>query len=213
MEKRFATHIKGEQILFKHASGRSAERGREVHEYHEIIWVMGGDVEFFSEALHTPMMRDQIVLIPKEIYHQFVIRGDEESYHRCVFSFYDLPELSELIARGMRKVRIMDMTPDLRSFFEQAVRTAESARASDEEKRAVIRSVLTLLICNLAQGAERVEATPEKKPASIVSRCVEYINGHLSEPLTVAGIAKELNVSPSLLSHTFKNEMNIAPYR
>jgi AraC-like DNA-binding protein len=42
---------------------------------------------------------------------------------------------------------------------------------------------------------------------------VEYINGHLSESLTVAGIAKRLNISPSLLSHAFKNEMNIAPYR
>lgn len=213
MEKGFAMYVKDEHTLFKYAKGKSARNGREFHEYHEIIWLMGGEVEFFSETLHMPLARDQIVMIPKEVYHQFVIRGDEESYHRCMFNFYDLPEIASLIVQSMKGVRILDLTPEIKSLFRQAISASESAHASDEERRAIVRAALTLLICKLAQESERFEATPQTEPDSVVARCVEYINQHLSESLTVAGIARALSISPSLLSHTFKDEMNIAPYR
>lgn len=200
-------------MLFKYAKGRSARNGREFHEYHEIIWLMAGEVEFFSEEIRSPLICDQIVMIPKESYHQFVIRGDEENYRRCMFNFYDVPALAAPIARGMQGVRIMDLTPEIGSLFNQAIRAAESDRLSEGEKREILRSVLTLLIFELATHADAAETGLKKDGDSIVSRCVEYINGHLSEPLTVAGIARELNISSSLLSHVFKDEMHIAPYR
>jgi len=213
MEKSFATYVRDEQLLFKYAKGKSARNGREFHEYHEIIWLMAGEVEFFSEEIRTPLICDQIVMIPKESYHQFVIRGDAENYRRCMFNFYDVPALAAPIARGMRGVRIMDLPPEIGSLFNQAIRAAESERLSEEEKREILRSVLTLLIFELASRADGAEVGLKKDGDSIVSRCVEYINAHLSEPLSVAGIARALNISPSLLSHTFKDEMHIAPYR
>ncbi len=213
MEKNFATYLRDERMLFKYAQGKSARNGREFHEYHEIIWLIAGEVEFFSEEIRAPLICDQIVMIPKESYHQFVIRGDEEHYRRCVFNFYDLPELSAPILCAMQGVRIMDPTPELKALFHQVIRAAESDRLSDQEKKAILRSVMTLLIFELAQSVDVAREELPQKDDSLVSRCVEYINRHLSEPLTVAGIARALNISPSLLSHTFKNEMHIAPYR
>lgn len=46
-----------------------------------------------------------------------------------------------------------------------------------------------------------------------VHDAVSIINSSYTEAITVEGLARQLCVSPSLLSHKFKNELNISVYK
>ena len=95
MQEVFSKFVYGDRCTYKHAKGTGAYPSREFHNYHEILLFVGGQTTFLSEEKRTPLSPYQIIIIPKETYHQFLNVTDEE-YHRCVFSFYDTPEYKKL---------------------------------------------------------------------------------------------------------------------
>ena len=46
-----------------------------------------------------------------------------------------------------------------------------------------------------------------------VSAVLEYVRGHLSEPLTVADIAEQVSLSPSAFAHLFRDVTGRSPYQ
>ena len=67
-----------------------------------------------------------------------------------------------------------------------------------------------MLLSELEENKSSDFATPQ---SSVVKTAVEYVNEHINECITVDDIANYCNVSASLLSHIFKKEMNISPYK
>ena len=92
MEKAYAKYIINDNITFKHAKGASTETGNEFHTFHEIIYFMEGDAKFISENMQIPVKPNTLIIIPTETYHQFLINGSQDDYHRCVFHFANIPE-------------------------------------------------------------------------------------------------------------------------
>lgn len=212
MNNSFSKYIVDEQMLFKHAKGTGALKGREFHEYYEIILFLDGELEFFSDEMRVRLKKDQLIMIPKQMYHQFVIKGREDDYHRCVFNFYDSAELCALIEKSMGRLRVVDASDYVKLLFGKAIEIAES-ELDEKEKKTLLRSLLFLIINELSGDMPSAEKSHEKGESSLSLRALEYINAHLCEHLTISVIAKELNISPSLLSHSFKKEMGISPYR
>ena len=197
-------------LTFKNAVGVGAIRGKEFHEYHEILLFINGNVEFFSEKIHTILSPDSIVIIPKESYHQFIIKSDEESYRRCVFNFYSIPMLEDSIKKCMREVAIVTLTPRLKLLFEKAIEISVDDLCEDE-KLFILSSVLSIIVSELSTQSH--QSLPAVTYNAVVISCVEYVNAHLCEPLSISDIAKHLNVSVSSLTHSFKRDMNISLYR
>jgi AraC-like DNA-binding protein len=46
-----------------------------------------------------------------------------------------------------------------------------------------------------------------------VSAVLEYVTGHLAEPLTVADLAEQVSLSPSAFAHLFREVTGRPPYR
>ena len=128
MEESFSSYIKGDQILFKYAKGVGALRGREFHEYHELILFLAGDVDFYSDELHLSLKPDQLVIIPKERYHQFVIKSDEQNYKRCVFSFYETPDMSDFLSKAFNNVRVIEANEFTLDLFKKVIELSESEK-------------------------------------------------------------------------------------
>lgn len=199
-----ARYVTGEHFTFKHAKGVSDKSGREFHSHHEIIWFMDGQARFISEQLHTPLAPNTLILIPRESYHQLLITGPQEDYHRCVFHFLHIPGLEGLIAKSLTDVQLLQGNPRLRELFRQAVTVAADP---GEDSAAVMQSILTLILYETVQNHPEPIREGED---SVTSRCVSYVNQNITTPLSLAAIAGTLNVSVSYLSHTFKKEMNIS---
>lgn len=119
MQKTFSRHIKNDLIDFKYAKGTSDRSGKEFHNFHEIIYLMDGNIEFISDNMHTQLAPECLIVIPKNSYHQFIINNNQDMYHRCVFNFFDIDGLQPLINQNLSNVYICTPTKQQKNFFEK----------------------------------------------------------------------------------------------
>lgn len=208
MDGLFTDYLHGEDILFKHARGVSDRSGKEFHIYHEIILFLGGDAEFITEDLHMQLKEATLILIPGQTYHQMVIHGDQQQYYRCVLQFGDRAVPAELTEKSMNAVRAVTVDREIRFLFDKLIRSTNKETAYTPT---VLRSVLVLLLDALTAPEDMTRVNDHQK--EIVRRAVDYINGNLSQPLTVGTVARACNLSESALSHLFKKEMYIPVHK
>ena len=210
MENLFTKYIKDEDVTFMYAKGASGKTGKEFHTYHEIIYYMGGKAKFISENIHTTLKPNTLIIIPAETYHQLLITGPQEDYHRCVFHFLNIPELKELIDQSMNGALFLTMNKQLQFLFNQLISLTEKT-CSGAVNSAILRSVLCLVLNEISANTHFSEEATS--PDTLSEKSVVYIAKHISEPISITDIADELNVSVSHLAHAFKQQMNISIYQ
>lgn len=204
----FSNHITGENLNFKYAKGISCHSGKEFHPFHEIVLFMGGEAEFISETVHTKIKPQTIVVIPKETYHQFVIKGDQSQYLRCVFQFDETSQNKEFINNNIKKIIMTDSDKYISMLFDKLILLS---RNSDNFSSQIAEATLTLIIDAIAtKDFADSNFEPNNK---ITTAAIKYIGERLTEKLCVEDIAKWLNISPSTLMHNFKSNMNISIHK
>ena len=209
MQDKFSKFVYDERCTYKHAKGTSAAPSREFHNYHEILLFVGGQTTFLSEEKRILLSPYQVVIIPKETYHQFLNECDEE-YHRCVFSFYDIPEFSEMIEKCMRYPRVIEASGEQKTWFRKMNETIDSD-CSEKEKQILMHALLALVLSETAHGHQTVKEGSE--PNEITTKSIELINKNLSGKISIPELSKSLNVSVSTLTQTFRKDMKISVYQ
>ena len=207
MEQCSASYVTGQHISFKHAKGPSDLQGKEFHVHHEIIWFMGGQAHFISDRIHTPLEPNSLVLIPCESYHQLLITGSQEDYHRCVFHFLHVPNVQSLIQKTMVMPAVLRMNSCLEELFHRMIGVAVNP-SGVQEQEAVMHGVLTLVLHEITQLQPVTISTCQEN--TIVGKCLRYINSDITQPLSLDTIAEALHVSESYLSHAFRKQMQIS---
>lgn len=202
MNTLFEHFIKSEDITFKYAKGRSTKLGKEFHVFHEIVLFIDGSAEFTTESIHTKIPPNTLIVIPKETYHQIAIHEKQEEYCRCLINFYDIPELSGLIARAMKQPIIIQTDKNIEYLFKKLIKNL-----SETDAKYLLKSVLALLLSEIVYKSNTYVS--ETSQNVLVTSAVQYINSNLTRKITIEEIAKECMISPSALSHVFKKEMNI----
>lgn len=206
MSEIFTRYLKSEFVSFKHAKGISERIGNEFHLFHEILLFLGGEAELVSETVHTKLSPQTLIVIPKETYHQIIIKGDQKEYCRCVFQFYNIEKSKSLIERAMKDLFITEIDKNIIYLFSKMMTLAKSENKSSEAP--LVESVLYLLLDEIIN--KRDLNTAEMVLGDRLTKLtIEYISEKLTENLDINTIAGELNVSPSTLMHTFRKNMNI----
>lgn len=208
MAELFSDYLYGDSVSFKHARGSSDRSGKEFHIYHEIILFLDGEAEFISENLHMRLKPSTLIVIPGETYHQMIIHGDQENYHRCVLQFGEEAELGELMASSMKNVQVFAADRELRFLFEKLIR---ATRQPQSHGALLLRSVLVLLLDALRVPKDMSDG--ENHQNETIRMAIEYINRNLDKTLTIHTIAQACNISESSLSHIFKKEMYISIHK
>ncbi|MBQ8408182.1 MAG: helix-turn-helix domain-containing protein [Clostridia bacterium] len=209
MQDKFSKYVYDDRCTYKHAKGTSADPAREFHNYHEILLFVGGKTTFLSEEKRIPLSPYQTVIIPKETYHQFINVTDEE-YHRCVFSFDDIPEFEDLIKRCMHSTHVIEASPEQRIWFRKMNETVDSD-CSEKEKQVLMHALLALVLSEVSR--EHQDVKEGSKPSEITSKSIELINENLCNRISIPELSRRLNVSVSTLTQTFKRDMNISVYQ
>jgi len=209
MNNTFSHHITSDLIDFKYAKGASDRSGKEFHSFHEIIYLIDGEVEFISDNIHTQLESGCLVVIPKNSYHQFIIKGNQNQYHRCVFNFFDIDELVPLIEQKLTGVYICNLDKNQKYLMDKMI-TLNTSNMDKKALCSIARSALTLLLTELS-FIDRL--SPASQLSAATQNAVELINKRLCENISVSDLAQNLNVSVSGLAHTFKSEMHISIYK
>ena len=212
MQKGFERVTEAGGIRFRYARGRSMQSGAEIHPFYEILFFIKGDAEFISENERMQASENTLFLIPAETFHRFDIK-DQENYERCVFNFIPPDGLASAVSEIMTDIRrVGECNREISGIFARLRRMWDDD-FSDGERETLMEALFRQLIMELRLCAESFTSLKMRSAESLVARAITYIDGHYREKISVAGIARALNVSPSLLSHYFKCELNVSVYR
>ena len=209
MQEKFSKFVYDDKCTYKHAKGTSAYPSRDFHNYHEILLFVGGKTTFISEEKRIPLSPYQTVIIPKETYHQFINEVDEE-YHRCVFSFYDIPELEVLINKCMHSPRVIEASGEQKMLFRKMNETVDRD-CPESEKKILMNALLAVILSEVSNDNSDIKEG--SKPSEITTKCIELINESLCGKISIPELAKQLSVSVSTLTQTFRKDMNISVYQ
>ncbi len=209
MQNSFSYYVNSENLSFKYAKGISDRSGKEFHLFHEIILFLGGEAELISETVHTKLTPNTLIVIPKETYHQFDIKGSQEEYCRCVFQFSQLENDTALKNISTDGLFITDCDKNISYLFSKMMKLSKMGET--ELSSSIAKAVLTLLLDEI-RAKKSLQFDTDLNDI-LTKQALEYISENLTKPIRTEDIATHLSVSPSTLMHTFKKNMKISPHQ
>ena len=196
------------------------------HDFHEIYFLISGDVTYTIESRQYHVMPGDLLLISPQELHQICIRPDMVAYER--FVLWVDPQLINRIstplsdltkhlgANQVKHSNLLRLKPEesehVRKLFEQLWQESENDKYGADLLRQSLLVQLLVSINRLASnpGEEIAEVTHASKA---VSQVVDYINLHYYESLSLDGLADLVYVSKYHLSHEFNRQVGTSVYR
>lgn len=211
MQEFFEYTFAGDGVRMKYARALPAVRGQEFHDYHEIVFFLGGRARFVSRSVQRELPIGSAVFIPRNAYHRFLVEGSD--YTRLILSFDDRRAFDFLLAPLGREPILLEAPSEGMAACLSGLIRAACQPMADADKSLYLTSLAVCLLYELQGEAVGLASVPSDH-SETVSEALSLIDRiYTRSDATVAGIAATLGISESLLAHTFKREMNISVYR
>ncbi len=181
---------------------------REIHNYHEILFYMGGDATLICDEYSEILSSGSLIFVPKGKYHFFSI-GAPERFERFKITLpqSDIPE--QLLCILPPSVSLIDtVDPYVRQTLEKML---EALKSSDTVSAETLLFGSTFIL--LSFFSKKKETTAHGNRDSLISNVLREIDLRIYEKIDIQSLSQHFFVSPSTLSHSFKKEMGISLHR
>lgn len=185
--------------------------GMHYHFCPEIFVLTGGLCDFTFAAQRFAVRAGQVCVVPGGIPHSERVRRSDADYRAVIVNFYN----KTIYVHGAHDDGHGFPACDNMYFFTSPLyadaitilnRICELNDDNPAAHEVAIRSLLTGTLALLAQMFEAPQAQPSPVQ-DIVSRCQWLVKRHASnDALDLAFLARELDLSPSHLSHVFRRK-------
>ena len=192
------------KINMRYAKGKSLLSGNEIHPYNEILYYMGGNATFLCEKFREKLTENDLVIIPKETYHRFEIK-DQENYTRLVFNYPDFDE--DFVSDEIKIIKNAD------SSLLGKMCKAMKNNANTKAEETYLYGAFLMLLSELSMKKDENFFPEMRKNDELISKCVSYIDQNFAKDISADSLAQKMNVSSSTLFHCFKKELGISLYR
>ena len=193
------------------------------HPFYEILYCRSsGGVEYLVGAERYRLQPGDIVLIAPDVSHRPILpEYMAEPYVRDMLRI-SAELMNELIQNnendrllhdlGTRLLRTAGTQWEyLGNLFRRGVHEAEQ-RAPGWEY-AVLGNTIQLLIHLYRAVLDKNAKMPKAEKPELLDQVMAYVEGHLSQKITLADVAHQFFVSESTISQTFRNKMGVSFYR
>lgn len=194
--------------------------GPEVHRQYEVLYLINGEISYIIEGKTYDVSPGDIIFVSPNEIHTLKINGSL-AYERAVILF-DMSVIDKLSGEGesqlelskpelSRRLRIIDKDTAARHGLQDIIVSIVEETDSEPYRRLKVIAGLIEFIIRLdkiAKEGGRKGQTPNAVDP-LMQRINNYIDAHISEPITLDGMAKELFVSKSTLCHRFASHMNM----
>lgn len=193
-----------------YANGADSRVSREeIHNYYAIIFFISGEAELVSEFGQQTFQPNTAVLLPPNTYFKLIINEEKMLYKRVVLSFYQIPELSDLINAKFKEFALFQ-SDELTHLFMQIIGLYDS-KYTTIERDALCKSFFMQILVNFDINSRKKNKTSSRMNP-IVKETISYINENLDRPISINDLSQRQNISRSTLTAIFKKEMNISIY-
>lgn len=193
------------------------------HDYYECYIYISGSIEMvIEEKLYTPQPYD-IFIFPPGVMHRWIAKPPVGRYERA-FLYITREALEQMSSPDFPMLSILDSATAQRAYcFRHDVQAVTSVIALADETirhsdltspadRLLTRcrvNMLAAALCRLVDSNAEGSSTIPSRVRMIIS----YVNEHLTEPLTLDGLAEKFFVSKYYLLHAFKDYADMSVYQ
>ena len=174
---------------------------RHMHDFVELIYFLNGDVEISTMEAHSSVGDYDVIVYPRGMYHFEKFQGRRSHDIFCVWA-----DLAHIQVPGMIWVQD-DRNLPIKWLLERM----HAEYAADEPEPTLIQHFAKAAAILIARKALGRNTPADQMTPRQFERIVRYMHDHLAEPLTVASLAKIINVSSSYLSRMFRQKVSVPP--
>lgn len=198
-------------------SGKQEYYGPESHDRFELFYLIEGEVEYIVQGQHYIVHPGDMIFIPPSRIHSLVLNRTK-NYERIVFVFdyrfldqyfSQYPLDLEPLLNGRGHVIQKDIVDH--SAIKNVLFSIAQNQEEDKYKPLYLVSCTIQLIIALSKLFSN-RSLDFLKPAStdtFIETVTGYIQDHITDSLSLDGMAQALYMSKSTLCHKFKKKMNM----
>ncbi len=193
------------------------------HDFYEILYIRKGKFRFKVDEKNYELEPGDIVFITPSTLHVLEQFNNVES-ERVVINVSDkyLEKISSVktnLGDVFTKVEntknyCVTLKPESRSRFDKYINSLMENQVSDEYGADILYSIKfsqLMILLNVSYDDSLEVDLETENP--IIAECVEFIKKNLDKPLVIDDIANYTCLSPSTISHTFKEQTGISVHR
>ena len=180
---------------------------RNIFSSYLLLVMLTGAMSYQTRRSRGVVRAGQVLLLDCNTPHSYTAQG------KCSFTFVHFAgaqsrEICEEIERTCGNCIPLPSPNELHETIgEMLSRMGSEHHLNEGEASTLIHSMLMKLLSHSGRSAEGVTGNP------IVDRAISYIQGHLTDKLSVEDIAANAGYSASYFSHLFAEETGMSPYQ
>ena len=178
------------------------------HDFYELVHVTGGRAVHRLNGAPGELRSGSTFLLTPADFHEISTESDEPlSYFNVVVDpgliegRLDDPLLSGLERTAWTLSDAADLGPDFRRLWDESALDRPGALGMME---AVLRCILIELARRCTPGAAQCRTGPVPREQPDVRKAVLFVDRHFREPLSLAGVAAQVHLSPNYFSECFR---------
>lgn len=209
-------------IAFSHMKGQVADLEFHSHQQYELYFFHGGECKYLiNNQIYDLNPGDMLFLDGLDL-HKAHVTGDKDLYERSMIHFspeWILPVLKELDAlflfdafkqlrHGLFHTPAVEETREIEKLI---TKLSLLSQTTEVNKEAEAEAEAKILLIQLLFKVHQVDKTPlvelnEAKEGKYLyaEKTASYLQANFKEIISIEDISKEINLSPSYISHTFK---------
>ena len=210
-------------VAFSHVKGQVAELEFHSHQQYELYFFHGGECKYLiNNQIYDLNPGDMLFLDGLDL-HKAHVTGNKELYERSMIHFspeWILPVLKELDAlflfdafkqlrHGLFHTQVTEESREIEELITKLSRLSQTTEVNEEiaaEAEAKILLIQLLFKVHQLDKTTLVELNEVKNGKYLYAeKIASYLQKHFKEIISIEDISKELNLSSSYISHTFKD--------
>lgn len=210
-------------VAFSHVKGQVAELEFHSHQQYELYFFHGGECKYLiNNQIYDLNPGDMLFLDGLDL-HKAHVTGNKEAYERSMIHFspeWILPVLKELDAlflfdafkqlhHGLFHTQVTEENFEIEELITKLSRLSQTTEVNKEiaaEAEAKILLIQLLFKVHQLEKTTLVELNEVKNGKYLYAeKIASYLQKHFKDIISIEDISKELNLSSSYISHTFKD--------
>ena len=200
--------------LFHLADSQRGEIAYHYHTFHKLIVLLAGQADYAIEGEHYRLQPGDLVLVGRGSIHRPELR-DGAFYERMILyispAFLDSfrqedCQLDRCFCQAQEDFRYVYRTGPGDRLKELLLQLEQAQREEGFGARLLSRAIFLQLMVELNRATASRRFIPAAAGDSKVVALLQYLNLHLTEPLTIDQLASRFYISKYHMMHRFKEE-------
>lgn len=209
-------------VAFSHIKGQVADLEFHSHQQYELYFFHGGECKYLINNQIYDLQPGDMVFLDGLDLHKAHVTGDKELYERSMIHFspeWILPVLKELDAlflfdtfrqlhHGLFRTSGVKENREIEKLITQLAVLSQAMEVENEAKSEAKAKILLIHLLFKVHELEKTTMVELDKGNEgkylYVEKIASYLQKHFKEIISIEDVSKALNLSPSYISHTFK---------